>query len=298
VPGPDGDKFLSSTVSPLRVAEGTAALLNILLVPCFILGISLTVVGYILAGALCLMLTVTWTLLIWREYAYSRKARFAEAMADVHGAFHALRDACFALRTQQSEDTILTCLAESLRKLAAAFSLITGVHCRVCLKDVYCPDPNRRPMTRALQIRTVCRSEYTRSYDEKEDWVTDNTDFEELLRHPDTRYFICNNLPELKGYKNSHWTSETWDRADFPYVSTIVWPVRKRLQGSAPQVTPVGEKQECLGFLCVDSKGRGTFSERFDVWLGAAYSDALHGFWRQWKNMTDEPEDREGVSDG
>lgn len=74
-------------------------------------------------------------------------------------------------------------------------------------------------------------------------------------------------------------------RKEWPYVSTIVWPIRKRL-AKAPETD---ERLGCLGFLCVDTKGRRSFRERFDTWLGASYADAVYEVMQALRVADQEP---------
>ena len=99
--------------------------------------------------------------------------------------------------------------------------------------------------------------------------VDENSDFEELMKadsEPDTIRFLHNNLP-YTGYKNSHYESEKLQSGKMDYASTIVWPIRKKIED---------KPDDLLGFLCVDSKSRNVFEERYDVEIGAAYSDVLY----------------------
>ncbi len=62
----------------------------------------------------------------------------------------------------------------------------------------------------------------------------------------------------------------------YPYVSVFIWPIRKKFQREIGNIKTLDNKHDCLGYICVDSLARGTFKERYDFDLGAAYSDILY----------------------
>jgi len=243
------------------------------------------IVTAILAVAICLLLALSWVLLIWREFAYSRKARFAEATECIHQCFHNLRDAWFSMLSGDSENTFKEHLLSSVKSFSSAMTLISGVHCRVCIKDIVCPDPSIEPIERALKVETICRSEESSITDRQtqDDWISRNTDFNDLFMEPSKRFFICNDLNKLAGYQNSHWTQVTRVKKEYEYFSTIVWIVRKVFQGKVNFVESYHPDHDCIGFLCVDSMARGAFRRRFDVNLGMAYADALYIILKSWR---------------
>lgn len=280
---------LRGRTSYLQLLQGAAAVVTILSLPLILLSGTETVTGCILAIFFCALFVLCWGLLILQEYRYSRKARYAEAAERVHLAFHRLRDAWFSLYTHQDDNAFLEHVTDSVRALASAFSLVAGVHCRVCIKELFCPDEKVKPKARALVTKTLSRSEDEPDQDypgDEQNYVWDNTDFLLLFRKPEERKFFCNNLLELQGYKNSHWTPEMIERKEYKYVSTIVWPIRKTLKAPVPEIHPFHERHDCLGFLCVDSLARGAFRKRFDVWVGAAYADVLYAVLKGWKEST------------
>lgn len=240
--------------------------------------------GKILAIELSIFFLVAIILLAAREFVYSRKARFAEAQTSIHNSLHKLRNCWFSIQFGGLKDDILREISQSLEDFAFAFSLITGAHCRACIKDVYV-DADRQGREeigpRDIRVNTLVRSEDSVA-DElfaEPDWLVDNSDFEDLFAFPNLRCFFENDLIRRKRkgvYKNSHWTEERISRGDLDYISTIVWPVRKILKTEVPDVEPITERQDLVGFLCVDSLARGVFRKRFDFWLGAGYSDCLY----------------------
>lgn len=244
----------------------------------------------ILAAAMSLMVVFLALTGVVEELRYARKARYAEAMPSMHEALHGLRDAWWALRQNEGRAAASAHIKSALQHFASALSLVTGVHCRVCVKDLFCPDVAAQPngtdaaavqsRERALRVRTFMRSEDApEPAENNDDYVTDNTDFLTLLRSSNLKCFFSNDLYKEPAYTNSHITQEMIQQRKLPYVATIVWPLRKRteLEGEAKEHHGhVLHRQHIRGFLCVDSRTRGVFQERYDADLGAAFADALY----------------------
>lgn len=217
----------------------------------------------------------------WREYVYSRKARYAEATNSYHMCNHYIRDACYLITKDnhaQMQGPVLEAIRSTLNQLAKGFSIITGVNCRVCIKWLtYDGEPDSLEKERNFYLQTFIRSseetiEPPSPRDDK-DWLINNTDFEQLFRSND-KVFFCNNLEKLTAYKNSHWPDNPDERKGylkdkrFNYIATVIWPIRKILLEHH-------NDSLLLGFLCVDAKTRGVFELRYDYDLGAMVSDAL-----------------------
>ena len=175
-------------------------------------------------------------------------------------------------------------------RLAQAFSLITGTQCSACIKAMESTsefaalprDARTRPY-----VHTLCRDagsidrEFGPAPEERgiyqmeeppdgfTHFIDQNTDFEHILMSTGTpkRLFFSNNLPALRGYKNSsfHYYGQPADGSfrrnrtwPLPYKSTIVVPISRRsLQ--------LNQAYELKGFLCVDSRSRNVFADRYDL---------------------------------
>jgi hypothetical protein len=230
-----------------------------------------------LAIWLCLLLAISWLALFVQQRTYDRSARYAKAMNNVHDAFHYLRNATLAIvKDPKNAEGFSPPLEESATELAAAFSLVTGAKCRVCIKQmhVYQPDEDT-PRTgeagpRDMVVRDLARSRGTWSRPHMEpDYVSDNTDFELILLREE-RYFFSNDLRRETPYKNSHWDDTTVANRKYEYLSTIVWPIRRQIhEPSSPT------RYRLLGFLCVDSLTPDAFDIEIEFGLGAAYADTL-----------------------
>lgn len=229
---------------------------------------------------------------IWREFVYSRKARYAEAMAKFHKTLHCLRDAFCAIEKGNAELS-RRCIVESLSFFASAFSLITGVHCRSCIKTIDCEGDEgnirnfyaetfERGSTPLLEVTEEPSSHH------ENDWIERNSDFFLLFRSKDNKFF-SNDLSKEGGYQNTHWPDDSANREKFiknreyDYISTIVWPIR-----STREVEKKEKKYKIIGFLCIDAKSRGVFWHKYDVDAGAILADALYYFMEAYNNI-DEP---------
>lgn len=231
-------------------------------------------------GIYILLLAIT---LVWREIAYARKARYAEASTHIHDCAHHLRDALISAQQPVPERNLSErVLRDALIAFSDAFSLITGANCRACIKTlVAINDPAER--TTEFAVETLVRSSTsTKSSADEPTPIADNTDFEMLFKC-ESRYYICNDLTREDGYKNSHWPAEPDKRREFirkreyKYVATIVWPIR------AP-ATREG-RPEVIGYLCIDALTRGIFEPRYDIQLGAVIADTLYPLLRRYRNL-------------
>lgn len=238
----------------------------------------------VLGYGLLFLLVLSWGLIAWREFVYAHKARYAEASPNLHQAFHSLRDAYFAVITNGSDDQVMGLLRQSLQSAATVFTTISGVNCRMCIKDLYCADPKANPPERGFITKDLCRSDRSvgpMGTQNELDWITENSDFYLLFADPQKKYFFSNNLPKLAkrvNYKNSHWDSDVYAEKKFPYNSTIVWPIRKCLEGDIQGFPRAHPWHDTLGYLCLDSKSKNVFNERYDSEIGMAYADALYSF--------------------
>jgi hypothetical protein len=184
-------------------------------------------------------------------------------------------------------------IRESVIHLASAFSLVAGAACRVCVKQI---ENGERPAdTRQMLVSDLARSSggHRRGGGAPRDYISDNTDFEELF-HSNDKYFFSNDLRELSRgglYKNSHWTRETVDNESYEYLATIVWPIHKAVSNryAAKDLDAITDEHDLLGFLCVDTLEIDVFDRNQDSQLGAAYADMLYVVLKAWFNTHTSP---------
>ncbi len=237
---------------------------------------------------------------IVQEYRYSRKARYSEAMFGLHSCIHFLRDFHFDLKNIQKDFDCKNALSDVITSLTNSFSIVTGTHCRGCIKmleirnktlDDFQKINNPKERVKYLFVNTYCRdaqTAYTKSDEDSSNIyvhpVIGNTDFLDLYLRTELRCFFLNNLSTLKGYQNS---SLQKDDSELPYQSTIVWPIRKLVyEQDCKKHNPyiLNREQDIIGYLCIDSSGRNIFRKRYDFEMGAIIADALFTFLKNYHN--------------
>ncbi len=217
--------------------------------------------------------------LVAREIHYSRKSRYSEAIENLHACSHKLRDAADAIKGNNTA-LAFESIKESLIPFAAAFSLITGTHCRACIKSIVREDKGSESNP-DISTETFCRSEQSTKVDaNKKALIRNNSDFVDLFSYKKTSYF-SNDLSKDNPYLNSNWPADSEERKKFikhneyPYISTIVWPIRSRTGDGDPLV---------IAFLCVDSKIRNIFDRRNDIEMGAIIADTLYTILTEYRD--------------
>lgn len=218
--------------------------------------------------------------LLIRYLRHERWARYAEASALMENAYRFCQEA--AENSVFGTDDLKQCiekLSHSLDAFAQAFSLVVGSPCRTCLAEVRVDTSRQAAKTIAAEdafvVTVLLRSGPDAEIgEESNEPVVGNSDFLEIYKNG--RPYLNNNLPlafKEGSYENSKWTprrSEMLKAHDYPYSSTIVWPIRL-------SNTPLrGRSKPPLAFLCVDTKKVGAFVSRADVPLGGCYSHALY----------------------
>jgi hypothetical protein len=225
-----------------------------------------------------------------QEREYVRKARYGSATSLIHDAFHKLRDAAVVQMAYPNDsEAFFGLIRESITSLAGAFTLIAGAACRVCIKQI--GNGERPADARQILVSDLARSSGNRRrpvIPSRPDYISDNTDFEELFDGSGT-YFFSNDLRVLSQggqYKNSHWTRDTVEARRFEYLATIVWPIHKTVSNAsaAKDLNAITDYHDLLGFLCVDSLETDVFDQNQDVGFGAAYADALYIVLKGWFN--------------
>lgn len=270
-------------MSPLQWVNLVAAIATLFGVPIALftaLGkLDPTWVGRGFALFVCSAGSLFLVLLAVEEFRWHRKARYAEALEALHQVHESIRDAWCAYTLTGNIAAVHDDLQRGLRSFAGAFSLITGVHCRACIKQLTIHDEKAQTTERGLITRTICRSEDPAdpALDSTTDWLSENSDFLTLFRTPNKKWFLGQNLVAMlrQGYRNSHWTEDVIKDERFSYRGAVVWPIRKRFrrEDKSPRMHP---DQDIFGFLCVDTMSRNVFRERYDFAVGAAVADELY----------------------
>lgn len=237
--------------------------------------VGITVVAYVYLRAI-----------VRREAASTRAEKWAAALDQVSDAMLSLSRVAVGLRNDTEVQTDSASgfseqATNACKELRQAFRSVTGVSCRVTLKEMFIPVEEQDSGRNRVAVRNIVSVGSRQSTPRREgtDWVEENTDFAEIVAGSRSHYFSNDIFAELsKGYRNSHWGPDTVANArtgqDLPYASTIVWPVRSL-------VTELGPKAvwSTIGFLCVDSKETGVFASSLDVEIGEILAQAFYAVW-------------------
>lgn len=245
---------------------------------------------FILSIELAVFFALILAFLVWQEYRYSRKARYAEATYSIHNCVHLLRDYFYDIENMNAEDCKYS-LSKVTTSLANAFSLVTGTHCRACietlqiknyLKDDFhkLTDPKER--IKYLYADTFCRDTITSTSKSEEAIdsclhpITGNTDFRELYLNANMRCYYCGNtLTADPPYQSTAIQAG----GHLPYKSIIVWPIRRMIYTQdKPCDNILNKRQDIIGYLCIDSARQNVFRKDYDIEMGAIVADALFIF--------------------
>lgn len=193
-----------------------------------------------------------------------------EAIRKAHeplaSAASALSFATKSLHENRALEVFETQGHEFASELAKAYTVITSTPCTVTVKHTY-PQPDGDDVA----VKTIFTSTPSHMVERRDDidLVKENTDFSELLGKGD-HFWISDDVTNMPGYINSHYTREQLASGEPPYRSVLVWPIR------ASSVSHGATDVHLLGFLCVDSPEVGTFQEGRDVSPGEIFSHTLY----------------------
>jgi hypothetical protein len=235
---------------------------------------NISVPAAITAIYLCVLASALIVLLLRQEQRYLRDARYAPALLQMRRAYTELASASWHLyHGDSSQEAFRLRLRESLRRLAEAYTLVTGYPCRACIKMIQAP-PGTLTGDRDLLVSTLCRdNEEGDPPRHAPDRIGENTDFKQIFTENAMLFFSNDLIAQLKrGYRNSHWREEDIEKGNLDYLATIVWPIERSLTPYALQP----QQREIIGFLCVDTKQVKTFQKTYDEALGASFAQTLY----------------------
>jgi len=273
--------YPNSVTQWLTITSGIVTVIGVPLT--FLLGLNAVdppAYAWVMAIFMSAFCFVIFAALVVEEFRWRRKVRYGEAQDQLHLAYHQLRDAHYALSRDQDETIIIGMLQQAVAHFSTAMSVIAGVSCRCCVKEIIYENEDRPASIYNAAVRTIARSSLAdTSRDQRKrgeyDRISDNSDFRVLFDDTGATCYAQGDITKVQGYQNSHADQGV---KSLPYRSVCVWPVKKRLLGSD------GLDDDLLGFLCVDSKATNAFRERYDEALGAAFADTLYPLLRRMQN--------------
>lgn len=219
---------------------------------------------------------------MFREYkAYDR---YSESILHIYYVQKIVKRYITSLDQNDKERKELQIMSRDIINIVSkCFSLLKSKNCNVSIKKV----------SSIGGITTFVRdseseSRYADSDKDESDvkhTIDNNTDFE-IIKNSHKRYFVENNLPNLKKigkYKNSSFELVgdpdlknrfgfiKIDNWNLLYRSTMVVPIR--------YLTSSNDKAKYyyFGFLCIDSNSRNIFNKTIDPELAMIFADILCG---------------------
>lgn len=230
------------------------------------------------------------------------KARYAEALSCMHEAVHIGRNIYhkfdWAIHKSKLYENaeFRNDLVRVLTSAAQAFSITTGVKCRVCIKVIGFKNNSPDSSFKSYFVTTLARDSVSQEQSREKDanesekhLISDNTDFNLILKR-ERNYFFHNNLQKLEHYENSSFKLSPEIKK---YSSTLVFPIRYVYTEEEKSYECAGgldSDQDIYGFLAIDSYSRNVFSERYDVQLGSLLADDLYSVfdkYREYKLRTE-----------
>jgi len=264
---------------PLNVAANLASIVGLVVVVIAGFGWDSRILPLLYVCGLSLFLLI-------RYVRQERWARYAEGVQVMDRAQRRLKEATdTTLFGEATKEMTLDRLQQGLSAFAEAFTLVTGTNCRASIKEVYVEDvlvttgrAAALDFEKELFVATIVRSDAdasARISSEIPDRVSENSDFKFVLSS--IQPFHCGDLPKewlARRYDNSHWHEGLRESRDFPYRSSIVWPIESLRPGTSRDGDD-GE-EPVIAVLCVDSKRRHAFRPGADLQFGSLFAHAVY----------------------
>ena len=271
----------------------------------------------VVVGVFALLIFLVLVLLVL-GFKYSRKARYAETLGNLHDVHHMLRDLLSEIRSHSGQGNLPDTARSAVRheieqgfqrvltQLVLAFGLSTGVRCRASIKLIGVLEGKAEALEH-LYVRTFARdaaSAHECADKDKQEGkqlqdhlVIRNTDYS-LLVDSSARFYFSDNIAKEENYRNT--SDEYWNGkrplqalvrragkwfetlevgAMRPFLSVMTFPIRVTRPDAVGQARPI------IGFLCVDAGARSAFWRRYDPNLGAAISDSLYHPLREYGEL-------------
>lgn len=270
--------------------------------------------------ALFLVLT-TLALALYIFIIHVRKLnRYADIPPFIHFVNHTVRDVLTRTRKRIAKKTfsdgdieeIEQATVSILNAISQCFSILTGSHCGVCIKEILDPEKEGDRPRLTIAYRDSY-SQMTRGVDDslQECHVIDaDTPCASVFSGENGchRGYLCNDVKHE--WTRENYVSPSFERYGGPpqfftifgltlvrnwclhYKSTIVSPIRFRsYPRNGGQLSSSGKKfaprSDYWGFLCVDAKKRNLFNESRHREVIAAFSDALFLYFNELHDVVD-----------
>jgi hypothetical protein len=90
--------------------------------------------------------------------------------------------------------------------------------------------------------------------------------FNKVVKNKSEKYYLNNKVNSTENYENT--SKECYEDGVLPYNSELVYPI-------TPMQATV-KNNDCIGFLCVDTKKIGAFSTKYEVAILQGVSDGIY----------------------
>lgn len=236
----------------------------------------------LLSGALIFQILVLMSFIVYREL--NKKHRYAEAIFYISHTSQLIKDFLRLYRSGNVDKSELKSLHDKIvNNVANCFSIIKGVKCSVCIKNIV-DDSN--------DLICVARDSHSsRRYKEDDSSnmsknMAENSGFKCFLdlKTSYVRYYLNNNLKQswlggkydnnalscvAKPDVNKFFMFSYVSKWKLKYNSTLICPIRHI---SADEDV----EAHYIGFLCVDSESKNIFNDKIDPELLFCFSNQLY----------------------
>ncbi|HBI14230.1 MAG TPA: hypothetical protein DDY20_01710 [Desulfobulbaceae bacterium] len=222
---------------------------------------------------------------VYREFTSGRKYRIAHSIYFLHHVIHIIRDNWQKIFPEHNGKKDLDkvnakqYIQSSLNEFEKFFTTVTGAPCRACIKVIV--------DFSTLKVETFVRSSSSScmpvNKDRENDKIENNSDFFELVANK-ARFWLVNDVDTEENYQNSHLeiNSKKKKSQQLGYKTSFTWPIRKIHQHADTE----SNEPEIFGFLCIDSKVSGVFSDKYDFDSGALVADFYYFLLRAYFNIS------------
>jgi hypothetical protein len=216
-----------------------------------------------------------------QDYRLGRKGRYAEALGEIGQLYQKIQELSLKSQSIAAHDIRRECEA-MMDGLTRIFDMVTSTKTGACIKLI---QHLQRKDTGILDTIAVplCRDSLSRKLrveeDKREHWLNENTGFQNVWVNRGNPFF-CNDLPAYAGYKNTSANGVgSWSVPPRRFVAIrrwFFWPLKYRSTMIVAIVSPEGNPGKRIhGFLCVDSRSRGVFDERYGIDILTGFSQVI-----------------------
>lgn len=236
----------------------------------------------------CVLFVAVLVYALLQDYRLGRKSRYAEALREIGklyeeiGKLHAgIRD--IDSNTRINDIKVFESAGDDLMEgIVKALGITSSAIVSACVKILIRKQPNNADLYASdsgrLAVRTLFRDrdskdERKRYEDGKNHWIDENTSLRAAFTD-DEGYFFCNDLSKYHGYCSTAVKAKGMETWTVPWSVSFLrrkwegWKIPFRSEMIVAILTPGtknDEKRWVRAFLCVDSRSRGVFDERYSI---------------------------------